>query len=394
MNNKKQEFISAQKKLKKSVSLFTVSLVFAVGCFMAVFFYYTSSKNLELENEQIKNSYVELQKEIVKARVNQAYEFIQSIKNTAEEDLKARLKERVYKAYETAENIYQKYHAKEGEASVKQRIKDALERLRYEDNKSYIWITSHDNMAVTYPNSKEKEGKYIGDEFDGVVKKQTQIAKTRGEGFLTDRYRKIGEDPKKSFAQLTFVKDFGKYGWYFGSAVFLDEYTKKVQNEALEAVAKLRFEDNYIFVDTFDGYALIMNGKKLDEPLYSWELKDKNGVKILQEQLKAAMSSVEGGYSSYIWHEAAFDKDIEYISFSRALKEWNWKIGTGIYVGKINEEIENRRKAFAQKRFNDLWISIAFVLLFVSIASIGAFLISKRMDSVFSDMNSELETNG
>ena len=124
MNNKKQEFISAQKKLKKSVSLFTVSLVFAVGCFMAVFFYYTSSKNLELENEQIKNSYVELQKEIVKARVNQAYEFIQSIKNTAEEDLKARLKERVYKAYETAENIYQKYHAKEGEASVKQRIKE------------------------------------------------------------------------------------------------------------------------------------------------------------------------------------------------------------------------------------------------------------------------------
>lgn len=70
-----------------------------------------------------------------------------------------------------------------------------------------------------------------------------------------------------------------------------------------------------------------------------------------------------GGYSSYIWHEAAFDKDIEYISFSRALKEWNWKIGTGIYVGKINEEIENRRKAFAKKRFNDLWISIAFVLL-------------------------------
>ena len=52
---------------------------------------------------------------------------------------------------------------------------------------------------------------------------------------------------------------------------------------------------------------------------------NRNGVKILQEQLKAAMSSVEGGYSSYIWHEAAFDKDIEYISFSRALKEWNWK---------------------------------------------------------------------
>lgn len=393
MSDKNQEFISAQKKLKKSVSVFTVSLVFTVGTFLAIFFYYSSNKNFELENEQIKNSYVELQKEIVKARVNQAYEFIQSIKNTAEEDLKARLKERVYKAYDTAENIYQKYNKKESESSIKQRIKDALEKLRYEDNKSYIWITSYENIAVTYPNNREKEGKYIGDEFDGVVKKQTQIAKTRGEGFLTDKYRKIGEDPKKSFAQLTFVKDFGKYGWYFGSAVFLDDYTKKVQNEALEAVSKLRFEDNYIFVDTFDGYALIMNGKKLDEPLYSWDLKDKNGVRILQEQLKAAMSSVEGGYSSYIWHEAAVDKDIEYISFSRALKEWNWKIGTGIYVGKINEEIENRRKAFFEKRINDLGVSIAFVLLFVCIASVGAFLISKRMDSLFSDMNNEFKSD-
>lgn len=393
MSDKNQEFISAQKKLKKSVSVFTVSLVFTVGTFLAIFFYYSSNKNFELENEQIKNSYVELQKEIVKARVNQAYEFIQSIKNTAEEDLKARLKDRVYKAYDTAENIYQKYNKKESESSIKQRIKDALEKLRYEDNKSYIWITSYENIAVTYPNNREKEGKYIGDEFDGVVKKQTQIAKTRGEGFLTDKYRKIGEDPKKSFAQLTFVKDFGKYGWYFGSAVFLDDYTKKVQNEALEAVSKLRFEDNYIFVDTFDGYALIMNGKKLDEPLYSWDLKDKNGVRILQEQLKAAMSSVEGGYSSYIWHEAAFDKDIEYISFSRALKEWNWKIGTGIYVGKINEEIENRRKAFFEKRINDLGVSIAFVLLFVCVASVGAFLISKRMDSLFSDMNNEFKSD-
>ena len=122
------------------------------------------------------------------------------------------------------------------------------------------------------------------------------------------------------------------------------------------------------------------------------EIKEKFDT-VIQEQLKAAMSSVEGGYSSYIWHEAAFDKDIEYISFSRALKEWNWKIGTGIYVGKINEEIENRRKAFAQKRFNDLWISIAFVLLFVSIASIWAFLISKRMDSLFSDMNNEFKSD-
>jgi signal transduction histidine kinase len=391
-----QHFLKTQEDVRRLSVSFMAIVIGVMFLLLCSYFYYSSLKKFNEENERIKKNYIELQKNLVKTRVDQAYSFIESIRFSAEERLKETLKSRVYEAYNAASFIYEKYKNKESDASIKQRIKDALAKMKYEDGKSYVWVTDYNNIAVTYPTNSKMEGTYIGDVKDQkgnyTIKNQTNIAKTQKEGFIKDYYSKHGEDNKKSFEQIAFVKDFGKFGWYFGSAVFVDDFTKKVQNEALEAVSKLRFDNNYIFIDTFDGYALLMNGKKLDKPAYVNDVADKNGFKVIQEQLRVAKSSKEGGYLEYIWHELSLGEDMPHLSFCRAMDDWGWKIGSGLYIGKINKELEERKKIFSHKLLEDTIIIIFILLLFIGVGLAIIYAIDKKMLNLFNTMNDKIDS--
>jgi len=384
-------FAEEQKEIRKTSIGFVSAIIIVFFAVLVGYFYYSSIKTFNEENEKIKKSYMDLQKNLVKTRVDQAYSFVESIRRASENRLKDTLKERVLEAHNVALFIYEKYKDKEPEASVKSRIKDALEKMKYENGKSYVWITDYNNYAVTYPGDRSKEGKYIGDQKDNrgvfTIKQQTETARLRKEGFLRDYYSKIGENSSKKFEQITFVKDFGKFGWYFGSAVFLDDFTLKVQGEALDALAGLRFDNNYIFVDTADGYALLMNGKKLAKPEFVLELSDKNGVKIIKEQLKAAKSSQAGGYVEYVWHEPMLGKDMPHLSFCRMIDDWGWKIGSGLYVGKINDEIERRKEAFRQKIIEDTLFIVFILLTLASVGVTGIYMIDKKISAIFERIN-------
>jgi len=245
---------ATQENIKRLSLFFMAAVIFFIAGALLVFFYLTLTKNFNEENEKIKANYINLQKDIIKTRVDQTYNFIQTVR-------------------------------------------------KIEKNKS-----------------------------EEIVKQ-----------------------------------------------------------EILEALSKIRFNNNYIFVDTFNGYALLMNGDKLDKPNYIWDLADVKGKKILQEQLKAAKSSPEGGFVDYVWHEDALNKDMEQISFCRTIDDWKWKIGTGVYVGDINEEIVKRTIEFKKKLLAD-FLSVGGILMFITIiSSVIAFFISKRTTSLFDDMNNKID---
>jgi signal transduction histidine kinase len=387
-------FFGEQQEIRRFGIGFTIAVVFVVFSALVIYFYYSAATTFQDENEKIKQSYTELQKNLLKTRVDQAYSFVESIRLSSENRLKDTLKERVVEAYNAASFIYEKYKGKESEASIKGRIKDALEKMRYENGKSYVWITDYNNIAVTYSTNKSLEGKYIGDEKDNAgnytIKKQSETARSQKEGFLRDYYSKKGESSSKKFEQITFVKDFGRFGWYFGSAVFLDDFNRKVQDEALSALAGLRFDNNYIFVDTVDGYALLMNGQKLEKPEFVMELSDKNGVKIIKEQLKAAKLTQSGGYVEYVWHEPSLGKDMPHLSFCRMIDDWGWKIGSGLYMGRINDEIERRKEAFRQKIIKDTLIILSLVVILLFIGFIAAQIVDKKILAIFERINEKV----
>ncbi|BEP28907.1 methyl-accepting chemotaxis protein [Helicovermis profundi] len=84
-----------------------------------------------------------------------------------------------------------------------------------------------------------------------------------------------------------------------------------------------------------------MNGIMLMHPVATklnntsvLELKDPNGVYIFKEFIKVANDKGQGTVS-YMWPKAGEDKPQPKISKIKLFKEWNWVVGTGVYVDDI-----------------------------------------------------------
>jgi methyl-accepting chemotaxis protein len=65
--------------------------------------------------------------------------------------------------------------------------------------------------------------------------------------------------------------------------------------------------------------------------------KDPNGKYIFREFARATKEKGEG-FVDYMWPRAGNTKPVPKISFVKLHREWNWIIGTGIYVDDVNTE--------------------------------------------------------
>ncbi len=172
-----------------------------------------------------------------------------------------------------------------------------------------------------------------------------------------------------------------------------DEIEARLQEQLLDLIARLRYGENYIFIDTFDGYALLMNGERLDPPLYAWNLEDEKGNKILQEQLKVALADPGGGFLSYSWNEVSLGRAVPYLSFFRAIRAWKWKIGTGMYVERIEGELAAREAALWTRTWLNVLIASAVVATVLLIVLLAAVRLSRRVTNVMAALRTSLDAS-
>ncbi len=147
------------------------------------------------------------------------------------------------------------------------------------------------------------------------------------------------------------------------SAQPADDLMNQIKGEVLARIETIKFsEDGYIFVGQWDGLSL--SGPTKGRNMI--DVTDANGVKIVQELIQAARSG--GGYVSYVMpkfdSEATYDK----LSYTMAIPEWQWYVGAGVNVNKIETVLEEKRAAL-QKRIKNHFLKIvsilAAILLFI-----------------------------
>ncbi len=74
-----------------------------------------------------------------------------------------------------------------------------------------------------------------------------------------------------------------------------------LKEELKAEIRKIRFgSSGYIFVNTYDGHAVIIDSKKYQAGDDIWEMTDAHGLKVIQEEYKAAQRP-GGDFISYHW---------------------------------------------------------------------------------------------
>jgi len=134
-------------------------------------------------------------------------------------------------------------------------------------------------------------------------------------------------------------------------------------------------DDGYIFINKFDGNALIANGHLVTEKKKLWDVFDKNPKKIrdiFNIERKAAFKK-DGGYIYYSNNKPS-NPNVESpkVSFVKSIPSLKWIVGTGVYLDNIENDIAVMRNNLSNNIFEKvvyssvvvIVISILFLILF------------------------------
>jgi signal transduction histidine kinase len=144
------------------------------------------------------------------------------------------------------------------------------------------------------------------------------------------------------------------------SAEFFEYFLKIIM---LDSISKLRYAENeYVFVNSLSGKALITNGKINISPVDILASGDTSWINIFKVQQLAA-SEPGGVYHTYTWQKLSTSDSSVKTSYFSYIPQWKWIIGTGFYEDDINSVIkEKRRELYAELRKN-LIIFIIYLLI-------------------------------
>jgi signal transduction histidine kinase len=154
---------------------------------------------------------------------------------------------------------------------------------------------------------------------------------------------------------------------------------KFLQQYCLDSLSRIRYSaDEYVFVNTSDGNALISNGKINTPPVDIFSAGDTSWIRIFKtEQL--AKTKPGGFFYNYSFRKISSSKFSMKTSYISYFPEWDWIIGTGYYEDDINPLIEHKREELIVSMRESL-LKVAPLILITILFSMGIVLLfSRRM---------------
>lgn len=268
--------------------------------------------------------------------------------------------------------------------------------MSFNNNRGYFFIDDINGVKILQPFNKEFEGKNMLDYEDAkgykFVKKISETIKNKTESF--DKYYWYKpNDRTQAYEKISFYKYFEPYNVVIGTGEYTSDFEDKIKKKVLEWITRFRYNENgYIFVYDLNGNCLSDIRK---ECIGKNRLKVKNskGDFVVKDILNFAKTHKEG-YLDYLSTYNANYKSSAKISYIKLFEKWNWVIGNGFYLDRLNSVIKQREieltKNSNQVINKILIISIIMTLILIAIS----FYVSNIIATKFKEYreNLDLET--
>ncbi len=360
-------------KVRQKLSVFryfhiiTLILFLTFATIFFAFNFYNARMTFERESTNLREHYIETQKGILIAQVDQFTEHIIKERNKAYTKNQKLIQMRVNRAYDIAMQIYEKYKQTHDQAFIQEKIIETLRFLHYENG--YYFMTRLDGVEILNADQPEMEGLNMlnleNHDMTSVVQQILTIAQNNKEGFDDYFWTKPQNDSKELFRKIAYVKLFEPYGWVIGTGIYLEDIEQDLKEELANDKERLLFNEesgNYIFIGTWDGVSVA--GPNQGQNTYN--LRDSNGKYLVQELIHKAKDG--GGFVEYVTPDTAKQDKMSYVV---PLYGWKWYVGSGIYLKNVNEEITKLRDAMSKEMQHTffsivIWLAILSVLTWLS----------------------------
>lgn len=366
------------RSISRILFLRMIGIITVLTLISILYFVFHELNRFEEEKQKLKDKYYATQKRFIQSQVEYAVSYINYKRDITKNRLQEKLVDRVNTAHQIATNIYEKNKGTYTKSQIKRLIKEALRPIRYDNGRGYYFIGNFNGLDELYPVAPAFEGKnllHLQDEKGSfVMQDEIREAKKTEGGFVTHYWKKPGVDSGMIYPKLSYVKAFKPLNWYIGTGEYIDDFTRDIQQEVLDRLSTIRYgKEGYVFVNTYNGKALITDGEIVVEEKNIWELEDPNGVKVIQEERKAA-ENPEGDFIYYVWNKLTKPEPAAKISFIKGIPEWEWMVGAGVYVDEIENEIVEL-KADLNKQITTNLLKVVSIILFIYML---LFIIARR----------------
>lgn len=161
----------------------------------------------------------------------------------------------------------------------------------------------------------------------------------------------------------------------YGNALPDDEAAKLKVTQILSALTY--GDDGFFFVYDYDGNNLV-SPKQTYLIGKNWmTAKDRNGVTIIAALIAKARHG--GGYLRYLWPKPSTGKTEEMITYVVALPDWNWALGTGIYIDDVTQDVALARAGTeARIRKTFIWIGLIAASALFLVFLTGLFITTRE----------------
>jgi len=201
------------------------------------------------------------------------------------------------------------------------------------------------------------------------------------ENFALDSFMgKILMDEKKTQLSTLVDNAYSIAQYYYNLAKEGKISEDDAKKEALNAIKMLRYgKSGYFFVTNYN-YTMIMHpikpslvGKDLSG------LKDKKGNYFVKEFVDIAKEKGEG-FTTYWWPKPGEEKSSLKLTFSKALPQWQWIIGTGFYVDDIQATLFKIRRTI-------IIYLVVLLLIFIGVVFFMSKFVTKPLKIITDTIN-------
>ncbi len=378
--------------MKKYYSLKKLYIYFIlfISVLLIVFFSYTwinKQKNfLKYQISEFRKRLLEKENNLIMQEVKNTVHSIRYKNLIAKKNLKEELKRRVDIVCKIIDSLSRKYKDTMSDDEFKTLVKTFLRDIRFK-NDGYFFIATMDGIEILYPIKPEFENKNIINLQDikgtYVIREEINILKKYGAGFVTDYWIKNKND-KKEYLKISYVKKLNIFNWYIGTGEYLDDFKTELKQKILKKLSYRRFgKSGYIYVNTYDGYSLLLNGKVNKKPINFIDKQDTKGNFTTKMQINIVKTK-GSGFINYYWNKIGETKPIRKTAFVMGMNDWKWIVGAGYYHDEINNIVKEAKKEFSGKFYMEVVKFIVFILIIVFIIFIFIYLLNKYLSNQFS----------
>lgn len=326
-------------------------------------------RTIEMAAEVNAELYVAEKKNLLKAIVEEAVSYAHYNRDKTEVRVRSELQSRVNGAHSIASRLFEQHASTLGASGVSDLIRESLRPIRFNNGRGYFFAVDVSGISQLSFDGPKREGTNMLTDtparVGALVRELIRLASEGGEGFHDYEWTKPGESDAE-FRKISFVKLFEPLGWVIGAGEYVDNVEADIKQEVLDRIAdRSSGMDGYIFVGQWDGLSL--NGPAVGRNML--DVTDVNGMKIVQELIKAAQSG--GGYVSYVIPKFGSDRSAPKLSYVEGIPEWQWYVGHGVFVDELNQIASEQRTQAQDKMF---WVLIEIISILIGLVIVAWFL--------------------